>query len=133
VASKYNCSSILNNLGNIKRKEAIRLQQLSDINVIITWNTKKDKGVIPGKLYEAFLSKQKILALVYGDVVDSELTYMVEKSNLGISSEIISDMNEYNNVKNDITKFIFDTQYRKVKSLKPNESYNVEYVESFEE
>lgn len=133
VASKYNCSSILNNLGNIKRKEAIRLQQLSDINVIITWNTKKDKGVIPGKLYEAFLSKQKILALVYGDVVDSELTYMVEKSNLGISCEIISGMNEYNNVKNDITKFIFDTQYRKVKSLKPNKSYNVEYVESFEE
>lgn len=133
IASKYNCTSVLNNLGNIKRKEAIKLQQISDINVIITWNTKKDKGVIPGKLYEAFLAKQKILALVFGDVVDSELDYMIRKSNLGISCEIISGMNEYNNIKRDIADFILDKKNSKENNHTLDENYNIPYVESFEE
>lgn len=133
VADKYNCSNSINNLGNIKRKEAIKLQELSDINVIITWNTKNDKGVIPGKLYEAFLVKNRILALVYGDIGNSELSYMINESNLGMSFELIDAVNEYKDVKNEIYNFFLRSISNKISNNSLSIEYNVSYVESFEE
>lgn len=106
VSKKYNCSKILNVLGSLTRKEAIRVQQLSDINVIITWNTQHDKGVIPGKLYEAFLVKKPILSLVLGDEENSELSYMVKKSKLGMSYELVGGRENYEDIKQKIAEYI---------------------------
>ena len=52
-ASKFELEGILVNKGSVAREDSLAIQDQSDIVVVSTWNTEKDVGVIPGKIYES--------------------------------------------------------------------------------
>lgn len=86
-ATQYNLTSILHDRGSVSRSESIQIQNTSDVIIVVTWNTKKDQGVITGKLFECFLTKKTILGIVNGTVPDSEFKNMIEAVNGGFAFE----------------------------------------------
>jgi len=100
-ASRYNLSSVLVNRGIISRRDSLRLQNNSDIIIVSTWNTENDKGIITGKIYEAFLTKRTILGVVNGTIPDSEFKKIINDVNAGfvIEESSISFRDDYNGLK----------------------------------
>lgn len=87
VAQKLGMESILINHGYVSRAEAMRLQSISDIFLVLSWNRRDSQGVLPGKFYEGIRAKKPILSLVSGDLAGSELDYLNEKFDYGFCYE----------------------------------------------
>ena len=86
-AQKYGVEAILVNHGFVSRGEAARLQSQSDIFLVLTWNTREEKGVLTGKFYEGIRARKPILSLVSGGEPDSELNTLNEKYHYGFCCE----------------------------------------------
>lgn len=86
-AEKYGIPEILINHGYVGRKEAAKMQAESDVYVVLSWNTKTEKGVLTGKLYEGIRAGKPILAMVAGNVPNSELDLINEKYGYGFCYE----------------------------------------------
>ena len=86
-AEKYGISEILTDHGYVSRKEAAQMQAESDVYVVLSWNTKAEKGVLTGKLYEGIRAGKPILSMVAGDVPYSELNLINNKYNSGFCYE----------------------------------------------
>lgn len=86
-AQKYGVESILVNHGFVSRAQAAELQSKSDIFLVLTWNTREEKGVLTGKFYEGIRARKPILSLVSGDVPGSELGMLNEKYHYGFCCE----------------------------------------------
>ena len=86
-AEKYGISEILTDHGYVSRKEAAQMQAKSDVYVVLSWNTKAEKGVLTGKLYEGIRAGKPILSMVAGDVPYSELNLINNKYNSGFCYE----------------------------------------------
>ena len=86
-AQKYGVEAILVNHGLVSRDEAAALQSKSDVFLVLTWNTREEKGVLTGKFYEGIRARKPILALVSGDVPGSELDMLNEKFHYGFCCE----------------------------------------------
>ena len=86
-AQKYGVEAILVNHGFVSRGEAAQLQSKCDIFLVLTWNTREEKGVLTGKFYEGIRARKPILSLVSGDVPDSELNTLNEKYHYGFCCE----------------------------------------------
>lgn len=71
----------------LSRTETSQLQASSDLFLVISWNTKNDQGILTGKFYEALQHKKPIIAIVSGDVPNSELKMLIDTYNLGICYE----------------------------------------------
>ena len=80
-------SGIVVDHGYVSRKEAADMQAGSDIYLVLSWNTKKEKGVLTGKLYEGIRANKPILALVSGNVPHSELELINNKYHYGFCYE----------------------------------------------
>jgi len=92
--SKHDLDINIINHGYINRLESLLIQRDSDLVVINTWNTEEEQGIVTGKIFEAFLLKKTILGIINGDVPNSELKIMIEKSELGLAYE---EANNYSN------------------------------------
>lgn len=86
-ARTYGVEAILVNHGFVSRGEATRLQSQSDIFLVLTWNTREEKGVLTGKFYEGIRARKPILSLVSGGEPDSELNTLNEKYHYGFCCE----------------------------------------------
>ncbi len=86
-ASKYNMESVLVDYGYVNRTESAQLQASSDIFLVLSWNTRKEKGVLTGKLYEGIRCQKPILSLICGNVPNSELNRINKKYNYGFCFE----------------------------------------------
>ena len=86
-AQKYSVEAILVNHGFVSRSQAAVLQSKCDIFLVLTWNTREEKGVLTGKFYEGIRARKPILALVSGEVPDSELKLLNEKYRYGFCCE----------------------------------------------
>ena len=86
-AQKYGVEAILVNHGFVSRSEAAQLQSKCDIFLVLTWNTREEKGVLTGKFYEGIRARKPILALVSGEVPDSELKMLNETFRYGLCCE----------------------------------------------
>lgn len=72
-AKKYpNSEKIIRCIGLISNLDALSLQEMANINIMLTWNDKDYFGNITGKFYEYVGSRNPILAIVKG-VYDDEL------------------------------------------------------------
>ena len=91
IAERLNMTEILHNHGYVSRGEAFRLQQISDIFLVLSWNRKNSQGVMPGKFYEGIRAKRTILPLVSGDLPGSELYLINEQYNYGFCYEASRD------------------------------------------
>jgi len=83
----YGMEEIARDHGFVSREMSIALQKQADALLLLTWNESGYKGVIPGKLFEYMAIGKPIIALVTGDVTDSEVAMIVRDSNAGCSCE----------------------------------------------
>lgn len=86
-AEQHHVTEILVNHGYVSRQEAARMQEESDIYVVLSWNTKKEKGVLTGKFYEGIRAEKPILSVVSGKVPYCELNTLNEKFHYGCCYE----------------------------------------------
>lgn len=105
-ALKYNLEKILINKGYVSLEESIEIQQNSDIALICTWNTEKDQGIMTGKVFESFLASKVILAIINGDLPESELKHTIAYVNGGFTYEEGADNIQKEYV--DLCNFISD-------------------------
>lgn len=74
--------------GFVPREESIAMQKAADALLLLTWNEKTYQGVVPGKLFEYMATGTvPIIALVTGDVVNSEVTQIIRDSKVGCACE----------------------------------------------
>lgn len=73
--------------GYVTRAEASRMQKCADVFLLLSWNTKKEQGVLTGKFYEGIRCSRPILALVDGDTPNSELYQLNQKYHYGFCYE----------------------------------------------
>lgn len=127
-AADFNLEEILVNYGYVSREESISIQTLSNLIVVNTWNTEKDQGVIPGKVYECFLLKKPTLAITNGTLPKSELGTMITKSGLGIAYDT---MVEDKGADIKLKKFIFNFYLSTINCLESPIELNNEYINEF--
>jgi len=128
-ARKYNLESILVNWGSISREHSLKLQEISDFLLISTWNTKREKGIVTGKLYEYMLSNKPVLGFVSGEVKNSEIKKIISKTRIGYTFEEADFLLSHTEMK----KFILDTIKKPNNHLKnlntlEIKSYDYEYI-----
>lgn len=74
--------------GFVSREQSIAMQKKADALLLLTWNEKAYQGVVPGKLFEYMaIGTAPIIALVTGDVVNSEVAQLVRQSKAGVACE----------------------------------------------
>lgn len=74
--------------GFVSREESIAMQKNGSALLLLTWNEKSYQGVVPGKLFEYMsIETVPIIALVTGDVINSEVAVMVRESGAGCACE----------------------------------------------
>jgi hypothetical protein len=59
----------------------------ADIFVVLSWNTKYNKGILTGKFYESLKNKKPVIACISGDEPQSELRNIITEYNLGVCFE----------------------------------------------
>ena len=68
------------------------MQKNATALLLLTWNESDYKGVVPGKLFEYMAIKSvPIIALVTGDVAESEVALMIRDSESGYAWEQAAD------------------------------------------
>ena len=87
VFEEAGLSDIAENYGYLDKKEVVRLQMVSDVFLVLSWNTKRSRGVITGKFYEGISAELPILSVVSGDTPNSELDMLDRKYGYGICCE----------------------------------------------
>lgn len=87
LMNQFQLSECLEDHGYVSRDEAEELQNSSDIFLVLSWNTKREQGILTGKFYEGIRAKKPILALVVGDAPDSELKRINENYHYGFCYE----------------------------------------------
>lgn len=88
-ARKYDCEKYVVAHGSIPKTEALRLQEQCDILCVLTWNTKKEQGVLTGKFFEYLRLRKPILAIITGNLANAELTKRIADLNTGFSYEYV--------------------------------------------
>ena len=82
-ATEYNLQSYVVDHGQLSRLDALRLQQESDICLLATWNTTFEQGALTGKIFEYFMFKKPILAIVVGNLPNSEICKIINRIDAG--------------------------------------------------
>ncbi|MGN0451587.1 MAG: glycosyltransferase [Acutalibacteraceae bacterium] len=86
-AKSYNMSEILKNHGKLSRADCLALQKAADFLVLCTWNNRGEEGVFPGKFLEYMLFNKPIIALVDGNLANSEVACVMREGKFGIACE----------------------------------------------
>lgn len=86
-AAAFQLENSLDNRGFVSREEAISIQHSSDMIIVVTWNTPKDRGILTGKLFECLLTDKMICGIVNGSVPNSEMKRTVDSIHGGIVVE----------------------------------------------
>lgn len=95
-AGKYNLDKNCITFGKLTRKDALQLQQQSDILLVASHDYKDNEGgIITGKMLEYMSANKPIVALVAGDIEHSELADIVSRTGLGIALEEAHKEDDY--------------------------------------
>ena len=96
--------------GNVTRKESITLQNNATINLLLTWATEKEKGILTGKLFEYLATFNPIICIING-IKDEEIENLFKKINCGCvfySNEIEEITKNIENFSNNDIKYTYD-------------------------
>ena len=94
-ARKYDLSDYCTYKGKLSRTESIDLQRESDILLMASYDYKNNNGgVITGKIFEYMSSSKPVIAIVNGDVENSEVSQIIKKTNIGICYEKYNDYSD---------------------------------------
>lgn len=88
IAKEYNLTDVIDDRGYLLPNEIIKLQQSSDIFLVLSINTNKMRGVISGKFYEGISVGKPILSIVSGNEPNSELYRINQRYSYGECIEL---------------------------------------------
>lgn len=87
-AQKYELGNNCITHGKLSHKEALQLQQQSDVLVVASYDYQNNQGgVITGKALEYMSAGKPIIAIMMGDIEQSELANIIRSTKLGIAYE----------------------------------------------
>lgn len=86
-AKQYGLEEILDNRGQISRKESLQIQRQSDILCALTWNSIGNDDILTGKVLEYFMMQRPIFAVVSGNKPGSMIKRIINKADLGYCLE----------------------------------------------
>lgn len=86
-AKKYNLEENVKNYGFIPRNKSLELLNSCRYLILLTWNSIGEEGVIPGKFFEYLMLDKKIIAIINGNLENSEIYRLINDSNSGIGYE----------------------------------------------
>tara|TARA_B100000902_G_scaffold399696_1_gene471895 strand:+ start:1964 stop:3376 length:1413 start_codon:yes stop_codon:yes gene_type:complete len=97
-ASKYGLSANIINHGYVSRLQSMKIQKSCDFVVVGTWNSIEEKGILTGKIFEAFMLRKPIIGIVNGDLQNSEFKNLIEDCNAGVAieSNFLSEIDKNN-------------------------------------
>lgn len=75
------------NHGRVSRSESLALQKSADACIVTTWNSREDKGILTGKVFECFMLYKPVVAIVNGPLAGSELGAIIKRTGAGICCE----------------------------------------------
>lgn len=104
-AKEYNLEGVLVNHGKLSRDACLQLQAEASFLVLCTWNNKGEEGVFPGKFLEYMLFNKPIIALVDGNIANSEVATVMREGNLGAVYEEKNSESDFEEMK----KYFSDT------------------------
>lgn len=96
---KYHLGKIYNDWGEVSRYCSILLQDRGDILLTSVWNLKEHQGVIAGKTLGYFMLKKPIIAIVGGNMGNSNMKQLVRETNCGFCYEKANGEEDYKKLK----------------------------------
>lgn len=124
----FGMSGIVINHGVLSREDCLKLQFMSDLLVLSTWNTKKEYGVFPGKLLEYMLIGKPIVTTVSGDMPNSEVSQVINEGDLGVVYEEINGDKDFGVLKS----YLLSQYNHKVSGTDVDFSPNPEVLKRYE-
>lgn len=98
-AEQFGLEKLCTNYGYITRQRVMEIMGEIDCSIVCTHNTKSDKGVVTGKVFELLLVGKPIIAVVGGDEPDSELGNIVKQCSAGVVYEQANEKYDYKTLK----------------------------------
>jgi len=80
IAKKYKIENIVDIHGPVPHNEVLKIQKKSQGLLLLSWNNKKEKIFLPGKIYEYLAAKRPVLSIGYKE---GSLKDLIEKTNIG--------------------------------------------------
>lgn len=98
-AGKYHLEKICVDYGYVPRHRVMEIMSDIDVTLVSTHNTQADKGVVTGKVFELLMVGKPILAVITGDLPDSELGSIVRSCKAGFVYEDVWGDRDYSELK----------------------------------
>lgn len=86
-ASALGLDGLIVDHGRIARNASLGLQQAADVCLLATWNSLEDQGILTGKIFEFFLLRKPVLAIVNGTLAGSETKQIIAETGAGFCYE----------------------------------------------
>lgn len=86
-AERHGLGATVRDYGRIARKRSLGLQRAVDICLLSTWNTADDQGILTGKMFEFFMLRKPVVAVVNGSLPGSEMQRVIKKTAAGFCYE----------------------------------------------
>jgi len=83
LASEYGLENCVLDHGLVSYEQSLRMQRLSSINILLSWATPKQKGILTGKFYEYLVANKPIILSING-VEDEEFSGVMKELNAGL-------------------------------------------------
>lgn len=87
IAAEYGLLNIVSDFGYLNLESTSKVQQQSDLFLVLSENTKRYQGILTGKFYEGIRCGKPILSIVYGNTPNSELYRLNEIYRYGFCYE----------------------------------------------
>lgn len=98
-AERYHLLHICTNYGYITRHRVMELLNEIDCSLVCSNNTALDHGVVTGKVFELLLVNKPIIAVISGDLSNSELGAIVKDCGAGVVYEEATADTDYPRLK----------------------------------
>ena len=98
-ADNYGLAGICRGYGYVPRSQVMEIMAQVDITLVCSLNTAEDRGVVTGKLFELLLVEKPIIAIVNGNLPDSELAQIVRDCDAGVVFEEATAERDYPQLK----------------------------------
>lgn len=125
--SKYDLFDCLNNYGFVPRKEAIRLQNETNLLLLASWNNDDETGVLTGKFLEYLMMNKPIVAVISGNKSNSDIKKMMAEGNLGACCEESCLEDDYSKLK----RFILEKYNEFIKNGKTTFYPNDDFIQKY--
>lgn len=102
---KFHLEKIYNDWGEVSRYCSILIQSRGDILLTSVWNLKEHQGVIAGKTLGYFMLKKPIIAIVGGNIGNSNMKQLVRETNCGFCYEKANHEEDYQKLKQKLLNY----------------------------